>query len=175
MAELTHFDHKGRARMVDVSDKKVTSRQAVVRGRVSMAPRTFQMIQDRTIAKGDVLGVARIAGIMAAKRTPDLIPLCHPLNITSLEVQFFPKPDKNAIDIEARVKTDGKTGVEMEAFVAVATAAVTIYDMCKAVDRAMVISDIHLVEKSGGKSGIYVNRKNRCEKRENPEGNDTGR
>ncbi len=156
MAELTHFDHRGRARMVDVSDKAVTSRQAVVRGRVSMAPETFQMIHDRSIAKGDVLGVARVAGIMAAKRTSDLIPLCHPLNITSVEVTFFPDPDESAIEIEGRVKTDGKTGAEMEAFVTVTTAAITIYDMCKAVDRAMTISDIHLVEKSGGKSGTYI-------------------
>jgi len=159
MAKLTHFDQEGRARMVDVSNKEVTSRQALVRGRVSMAPRTFQMIHDRTISKGDVLGVARIAGIMAAKRTSDLIPMCHPLNLTSVEVSFFSHPDKTSIDIEARVKTDGKTGVEIDAFVAVATAAITIYDMCKAVDRAMVISDIRLVEKSGGKSGTYVNRK----------------
>lgn len=175
MAGLTHFDLEGRARMVDVSNKEVTSRQAVVRGRVSMDPKTFQMIQDRTIAKGDVLGVARIAGIMASKRTADLIPLCHPLSITSAEVDFFPHPDESVIEIEARVKTDGKTGVEMEAFVAVATAAITIYDMCKAVDRAIVISDIHLVEKSGGKSGIYVHRKHRFEKRRNAKGKGTGR
>ncbi len=161
MAEFTHLDHEGRPRMVDVSDKEVTSRQAVVRGRVSMAPHTFQMIVDKKIAKGDVLGVARIAGIMAAKRTSDLIPLCHPLNITSVEIDFSPDPDEAAFDIEARVKTEGKTGVEMEAFVAVATAAITIYDMCKAVDRAMAVSDIHLVEKSGGRSGRYVNRKHR--------------
>jgi cyclic pyranopterin phosphate synthase len=163
MAEFTHFDEQGRARMVDVSGKAVASRHAIVQGRVSMAPRTFQMIQDKTITKGDVLGVARIAGIMAAKRTADLIPLCHPLNITSIEVTFSPYPDESIIDIEARVKTDGKTGVEMEAFVAVATAAITIYDMCKAVDRAMTISDIHLVEKSGGKSGTYVNQKGKQE------------
>jgi cyclic pyranopterin phosphate synthase len=126
-----------------------------------MASRTFQMIQDEAISKGDVLGVARIAGIMAAKRTADLIPLCHPLNITSVEVEFFPQADDSAIDVEARVKTDGKTGVEMEAFVAVAVAAVTVYDMCKAVDRAMVISNIHLVEKRGGKSGTYVSPRHR--------------
>jgi cyclic pyranopterin phosphate synthase len=119
------------------------------------------MIQDKTVAKGDVLGVARIAGIMATKRTADLIPLCHPLNITSAEVEFSPQPDQSAIEIEARVKTDGKTGVEMEAFVAVAVAAVTVYDMCKAVDRAMAISDIHLVEKRGGKSGTYVSPNHR--------------
>ncbi len=161
MADLTHFDHAGRARMVDVSSKELTSRLAVARARISMAPRTFQMIQDKTIAKGDVLGVARVAGIMATKRTADLIPLCHPLNITSAEVEFFPQQDESAIDIEARVKTDGKTGVEMEAFVAVAVAALAVYDMCKAVDRAMVISDIQLVEKRGGKSGTYVSKKNR--------------
>lgn len=126
-----------------------------------MAPRTFKMIQDRTIVKGDVLRVARIAGIMAAKRTADLIPLCHPLSITSIEVNFFLRPDETTIDIEARVKTDGKTGVEIEAFVAVATAAITIYDMCKAADRAMTISDIHLVEKSGGKSGTFINQRYR--------------
>jgi len=160
MVELTHFDHEGRARMVDISDKEVTSRQAVVRGRISMAPKTFQMIQERTIAKGDVLGVARIAGIMAAKRTADLIPMCHSLNLTSVEVDFFTHPNESVIDIEARVKTDAKTGVEIDAFVAVSTAAITIYDMCKAVDRAMVISDIHLVEKRGGKSGTYVNPRN---------------
>jgi cyclic pyranopterin phosphate synthase len=161
MADLTHFDHAGRARMVDVSSKELTSRVAVARARISMAPRTFQMIQDKTIAKGDVLGVARVAGIMATKRTADLIPLCHPLNITSAEVEFSPQHDESAIDIEARVKTDGKTGVEMEAFVAVAVAALAVYDMCKAVDRAMVISDIQLVEKRGGKSGNYVSKKNR--------------
>jgi cyclic pyranopterin phosphate synthase len=158
MAELTHFDDKGRARMVDVSHKEITVREAVARGRISMTPTTFQMIQDKTMAKGDVLGVARIAGIMATKRTAALIPLCHPLNITSAGIEFFTQEDQSAIDIEARVKTDGKTGVEMEAFMAVAIAAVTIYDMCKAVDRAMVISDIRLVEKRGGKSGTYVDQ-----------------
>jgi cyclic pyranopterin phosphate synthase len=156
MADLTHFDRDGRARMVDVTKKDATSRQAVVRGRVSMAPATFEMIQDKSVAKGDVLGVARIAGIMAAKRTADLIPMCHPLNLTSVEVHFTPLPDRAAIEIEARVKTEGKTGVEIDAFVAVATAAITIYDMCKAVDRGMTISEIRLVEKTGGKSGTYV-------------------
>ena len=145
--------------MVDVTQKEATSRQAVVRGKISMAPTTYRMIQDKSIVKGDVLGVARIAGIMAAKRTADLIPMCHPLNLTSVEVDFNPLPDKTTIEIEARVKTEGKTGVEIDAFVAVATAAITIYDMCKAVDRAMTISEIHLVEKSGGKSGRYVESK----------------
>jgi cyclic pyranopterin phosphate synthase len=161
MAKLTHFDDKGQAKMVDVSDKAVTARKAVARSRISMAPQTFTLIQDKRIGKGDVLGVARIAAIMAAKRTPDLIPLCHPLNITGVEIEFSPQPDENAIDIEARVKTDGKTGVEMEAFMAATMAAITIYDMCKAVDRGMVISDIHLVEKRGGKSGTYVSRRDR--------------
>lgn len=166
MAELTHFDAEGRARMVDISKKGSTFREAVARGRVTMAPQTFQMIQDKSIAKGDVLGVARIAGLMAAKRTADLIPLCHPLNITNAEIEFFSRSDENAIDIQARVKTDGRTGVEMEAFVAVAIAAVTVYDMCKAVDRDMVISDIHLVEKRGGKSGTYVSPRHRGENRD---------
>jgi len=159
MARLTHFDQKGRAKMVDVTQKEATSRLAVVCGKISMAPSTFRMIQDKSIVKGDVLGVARIAGIMAAKHTADLIPMCHSLNLTSVEVNFKPLPDKATIEIEARVKTEGKTGVEIDAFIAVATAAITIYDMCKAVDRAMSISDIHLVEKSGGKSGRYVKSK----------------
>jgi cyclic pyranopterin phosphate synthase len=161
MPEFTHFDRDGKTRMVDVSHKKVTSREAIVRGRISMASKTFQMIQDKTVAKGDVLGVARIAGIMAAKRTAELIPMCHPLNLTNVEIHFSPHPEESAIEIEAALKTDGKTGVEIDAFIAVATAAITIYDMCKAVDRAMVISDIHLVKKSGGKSGTYVNQNNR--------------
>jgi len=161
MAELTHFDHEGKARMVDVSQKGITSREAVARGRISMAPETFQMIMDRTIAKGDVLGVARIAGIMASKRTGEFIPLCHPLNITGAQVDFYPQCGENTIAIEARVKTDGKTGVEMEALLAVAIAALTVYDMCKAVDRGIVISDIHLVEKRGGRSGTYVSPRHR--------------
>jgi cyclic pyranopterin phosphate synthase len=175
MTELTHFDHEGRVKMVDVADKEVTSRQAVVRGRVSMGHRTFQMIQDRKIAKGDVLAVAQVAGIMAAKRTSDLIPMCHPLSLTSVGVKFFPRPDEATIDIEAEAKTDSRTGVEMEAFVAVATAAITIYDMCKAVDRGMAISDIHLVEKRGGKSGTYVNPRYGQKKERNAEGKDPGR
>ena len=158
MSELTHFDAEGKARMVDVTPKEVTSRQAIVRGRISMAPKTFQMITARTITKGDVLGVARVAGIMAAKRTSDLIPLCHPIAITSIEIDYFLRPEDASIVIEARVKADAKTGVEMEGFMAVAAAALTIYDMCKAVDRGMVITDIHLIEKSGGKSGTYISR-----------------
>ena len=153
--DFTHFDEEGKARMVDVSQKEATLREAIARGSISMNRETFRMIMDRRIAKGDVLGVARIAGVMGAKRTADLIPMCHPLNITNVEIDFFPSPGENKIEIEARVKTKGQTGVEMEAFLAVSTAALTIYDMCKAVDRAMIISDIHLVEKRGGKSGTF--------------------
>jgi len=151
---FTHFDEGGRARMVDVSQKEATMREAIAHGSISMNRETFRMIMDKRIAKGDVLGVARVAGIMGAKRTADLIPMCHPLNITNVEINFFSQGE-NKIEIEARVKTRGQTGVEMEAFVAVSTAALTIYDMCKAVDRGMIISDIHLVEKKGGKSGTF--------------------
>lgn len=160
MSKLTHFDESGKAIMVDVSEKKETLREAVACGSISMKPATFRLIMDKKIAKGDVLEVARIAGIMAAKRTPDLIPMCHPLNLTSVQVDFTPIEEKSRINIEAKVKIRGKTGVEMEAFTAVAVAALTIYDMCKAVDRGMVISDIHLIEKSGGKSGRFVWQEN---------------
>ena len=156
MKKLTHFDEHGKAIMVDVSEKKETLREAIACGSLSMKPETFRLIMDKKIAKGDVLGVARIASIMGAKRTPDLIPMCHPLTISSVQVDFFPKEEKSRIDIKATVKIKGKTGVEMEAFTAVAVAALTIYDMCKAVDRGMVISDIHLEEKSGGKSGRFT-------------------
>ncbi len=152
---LTHFDEEGKARMVDVSQKEATIREAVAHGSISMKRETFRMIMDRRITKGDVLEVAQVAGIMGAKRTADLIPMCHPLNITNVEIRFSPSRGENKIEIEARVKTKGETGVEMEAFLAVSTAALTIYDMCKAVDRGMVISDIHLVEKRGGKSGTF--------------------
>ena len=152
---FTHFDEGGRAKMVDVSQKEATTREAIAHGSISMNRETFLMIMDRGIAKGDVLGVARVAGIMGAKRTADIIPMCHPLNITNVEINFFPSQGENTIEIEAIVKTMGQTGVEMEAFMAVSTAALTIYDMCKAVDRGMVISDIHLVEKKGGKSGTF--------------------
>jgi cyclic pyranopterin phosphate synthase len=160
VSKLTHFDDEGKAIMVDVSEKEETLREAVARGSISMNSKTFRLIMDKKIAKGDVLGVARIAGIMGAKRTPDLIPMCHPLNITSIKVDFIPLEEKNRIDIEARVKIKGRTGVEIEAFTAVAVAALTIYDMCKAVDRGMVISDIHLLEKSGGKSGRFSWKEN---------------
>jgi len=159
VADLTHFDDQGKVRMVDVTDKAETVREAVARGSISMRQSTFRLIMNKEIAKGDVLAVARVAGIMGAKRTPDLIPMCHPLTITSVTVDFTPVEAKNRIDIEARVKITGKTGVEMEAFTAATVAALTIYDMCKAVDREMVISDIHLVEKSGGKSGRFVWKK----------------
>ena len=159
MKEFTHLDEHGRARMVDVTEKEVTQREAKARGTVLMSPETFQRIMTGGIAKGDVLGVAKVAGIMGAKKTAELIPMCHPLDITSVEIIFNPFEKKHCIEIEAQVKLKGQTGVEMEALTAVATAALTIYDMCKAVDREMVISDIHLVEKKGGKSGHFVRSK----------------
>ncbi len=153
--ELTHFDAQGRARMVDVSGKESTARVAVARGTVTMAPETLRRISGGEIAKGDVLAVARLAGIMAAKRTHDLIPLCHPLALTAVELDLRTDPARDAVDIEATVRTTGKTGVEMEALTAVSVAALTVYDMCKAIDRAMRIGDIRLAHKSGGKSGTY--------------------
>jgi cyclic pyranopterin phosphate synthase len=159
MKTFTHLDEKGRARMVDVTEKDSTPRQATARGSVCMSPAVFGKIMSGAIEKGDVLGVARIAGIMGAKQTAELIPLCHPLNITNVEITFKPIEAEQRIEIEAQVKLKGQTGVEMEALTAVAIAALTIYDMCKAVDRAMVISDIHLVEKQGGKSGNFVRGK----------------
>ncbi|MBI5696225.1 MAG: cyclic pyranopterin monophosphate synthase MoaC [Nitrospirae bacterium] len=159
MSELTHFDEQGGSRMVDVSDKDVTKREAVARGTVTMAPETFRLIMDRKLAKGDVLEVARLAGIMAAKKTPDIIPLCHPLALTSVELNFFPDEAKSLIEIEATARVTGKTGVEMEALTAVAAAGLTVYDMCKAVDKGMVIGDIRLMEKSGGRSGHYKREK----------------
>jgi cyclic pyranopterin phosphate synthase len=152
---LTHFDAEGRAVMVDVSDKAETDRIAVARGSVSMAPETLERIRQGTVAKGDVLSVARLAGIMGAKRTPDLIPLCHPLALSSVKLELSLAPERNAVEIEATCKLKGRTGVEMEALTAVSVAALTIYDMVKAVDRAMVIGDIRLVYKSGGKSGNW--------------------
>jgi len=155
MTKLTHFDREGRARMVDVGGKPITRREAVASGRVLMKDDTLGRILDKRIEKGDVLGVAQVAGIMAAKRTGDIIPMCHPLGIDSAEVCFQPNAEKSEVRIEARVTSTGKTGVEMEALMAVSAAALTIYDMCKAVERGMVISDIRLLEKSGGKSGHY--------------------
>ncbi len=156
MSELTHFDEQGRSRMVDVSGKEETKRVAVARGAVVMAPETFRLIMDRKLAKGDVLEVARLAGIMAAKKTPDIIPLCHPLNITSVKVDFFLDSANSRIEVEARAEVTGRTGVEMEALTAVSASCLTIYDLCKAVDRGMVITDIRLMEKSGGRSGHFV-------------------
>jgi cyclic pyranopterin phosphate synthase len=155
MPKLTHFDPAGNARMVDVSEKGESVRVAVARGSVLMAGATLQTIHDRAMKKGDVLAVAQLAGIMAAKRTAELIPLCHPLSVASVVVTLVPDVLRNAIDIEATCKIDGKTGVEMEALTAVSVAALTVYDMCKSVDRGMRISDIRLVHKSGGKSGTF--------------------
>jgi len=155
MAELTHFDAEGKAVMVDVSDKATSERIAVAKGSIAMAPETLALIRQGGVKKGDVLSVARLAGIMGAKRTPDLIPLCHPLQLTSVTVDLAPDAAADAIEITATCKLSGKTGVEMEALTAVAVAALTVYDMCKAVDRGMRICDIRLVHKSGGKSGTY--------------------
>jgi len=155
MSKLTHFDSKGRAKMVDVSRKKETLREAVVRGSVFMNPKTLKTILSGKIAKGDVLAVAKVAGIMAAKKTSEIIPMCHPLNLSHVEINLFPLEKESRIDIEAKVKIKGQTGVEMEGFVAVAAAGLTLYDMCKAIDRGMVFSNIHLVKKTGGKSGTY--------------------
>ena len=158
---LTHLDEHGRARMVDVGHKDDTQREAVARGRILMKPETLALIQEGGIAKGDVLAVAQVAGIMAAKRTHELIPMCHPLLLTHVSLNFEPHPADSpeglaTIDISATVHTTGKTGVEMEALMAVSVAGLTIYDMCKAVDRAMQIDAVRLAKKSGGKSGEIV-------------------
>jgi cyclic pyranopterin monophosphate synthase len=155
MSDFTHFDEQGRARMVDVSDKAETERVATAACSVVMQKATLERIMAGSVAKGDVLSVARLAGIMGAKRTPDLIPLCHPLALSSVSVELNCDPARNAVDITATCKLKGRTGVEMEALTAVAVAALTVYDMCKAVDRGMRIDGIHLVHKSGGKSGTY--------------------
>jgi cyclic pyranopterin monophosphate synthase len=158
---LTHLDEHGRARMVDVGHKDDTQREAVARGRILMKPGTLALIQEGGIAKGDVLAVAQVAGIMAAKRTHELIPMCHPLLLTHVSLNFEPHPADSpeglaTIDISATVRTTGKTGVEMEALTAVSVAGLTIYDMCKAVDRAMQIDAVRLAKKSGGQSGEIV-------------------
>lgn len=155
MADLTHFDGKGDAHMVDVSDKAVTDRIAVAEGHVKMAAQTFDIISEGRAKKGDVLSVARLAGIMGAKKTPELIPLCHPLPITKVAVELTLDPELPGVRIEATVKTTGQTGVEMEALTAVSTAALTVYDMVKAVDKEMVIGDIRVLLKDGGKSGRF--------------------
>jgi cyclic pyranopterin phosphate synthase len=155
MSKLTHFDSEGRAVMVDVSAKDETARTATAGASVLMAKETLALILSGGHKKGDVLGVARLAGIMAATRTPELIPLCHPLPLASVEVDLVPDPARNAVDIKATCKLTGRTGVEMEALTAASVAALTVYDMCKAVDRGMRITDLRLLHKSGGKSGTF--------------------
>jgi cyclic pyranopterin phosphate synthase len=152
---FTHFDPAGHAAMVDVSDKPVTARTATARARVVMQAATLAMIQSGTAKKGDVLGVARLAGIMAAKRTAELIPLCHPLPISAVTVDLVADPDANSVDITATVRTTGQTGVEMEALTAASVAALTVYDMCKAVDRSMRVDGLRVTHKAGGKSGEF--------------------
>lgn len=154
--KLSHIDASGRAKMVDVSDKPVTAREATAAGRIITSPDTLALIQRRGMPKGDVLAVAQIAGIMAAKKTHELIPMCHPLQLTGVDVTLTPDKNAHAIDITASVRTTGKTGVEMEALTAVSVAALTIYDMCKAVDRGMRIEKIRLLKKSGGASGDFT-------------------
>jgi len=154
--ELSHLDERGAARMVDVTDKPVTAREAVAAGEVWMRPETLALIQEGGMPKGDVVAVARVAGVMAVKRTPDLIPLCHPLAISGVEIDFTFDEERPVMGIVARVRCNGTTGVEMEALTAVSVAALTIYDMCKAADRGMHIQNVRLVRKSGGKSGEVV-------------------
>ena len=151
--ELTHFNDQGRARMVDVTDKEKTFREAEAEGRVRMAAATLEKVRAGTMAKGDVLSVAQVAGIMAAKRTHELIPMCHPVALTGVDIAFTLEPE--AVRIRATARCRGETGVEMEALTGVSTALLTIYDMCKAVDKGMELGEIHLVEKTGGKSGDY--------------------
>jgi cyclic pyranopterin phosphate synthase len=155
MAKLSHFDPRGAARMVDVSTKPETKREAVATATISMRPETLRLILEGDVKKGDVLGVARLAGIMGAKRTSDLIPLCHPVSLSSVTLDLRPDPQRNVVEITATCKTTGPTGVEMEALTAVSVAALTVYDMCKAVDRGMTIGELRLLKKSGGKSGTY--------------------
>jgi cyclic pyranopterin phosphate synthase len=156
---LNHFDQDGKAIMVDVTEKKDTERVAIAKGIVAMTPQSLKLIEKGEMGKGDVLGVARVAGIMAAKRTFELIPMCHPLMLTGTKIDFTINRDKSEIQIEATVKTTGKTGVEMEALTAVSAAGLTIYDMCKAVDKKMVIGAIHLAKKTGGKSGTFIHER----------------
>jgi cyclic pyranopterin phosphate synthase len=155
MSSFTHIDKNGHVRMVDVTEKNPTLRVAVAGGSVFMKPETFRMIRDQKVKKGNVLETARIAGIMAAKKTSELIPMCHPLSLTHVQVDFEPDETNNRIGIEASVRTIDQTGVEMEALTAVSVAALTVYDMCKSYDREMTVSSIQLLEKSGGKSGTY--------------------
>ncbi|GBG01020.1 cyclic pyranopterin monophosphate synthase accessory protein [Azospira sp. I13] len=153
--QFTHFDAAGQAHMVDVGDKAETQRRAIAAGRIVMAPATLALIQSGSAKKGDVLGIARIAAIQGAKRTADLIPLCHPIALTRVAVEFTLDPDAHAIDCQATTQCTGRTGVEMEALTAVSAALLTIYDMCKAADRGMRIENIRLLEKAGGKSGLW--------------------
>jgi len=157
MNDFTHIDDNGNAIMVDVSEKKITERFATAVGSVYMNPETLYLINNQGVKKGDVLTIAQLAGIMGAKRTSDLIPLCHPLNLTSVKVDLKTDDKRNAIDITATCKLTGQTGVEMEALTAVSITALTIYDMCKSVDRAMKLGDIRIIHKAGGKSGEFVN------------------
>ena len=156
MSELTHIDEKGRVRMVDVTQKKPSQRTAVAQAIVHMTAQTFQQIAAGTVSKGNVLETARIAGVMAAKKTADLIPMCHPLNLTHVQVDFFPDAASHAIRIEVTARIFDQTGVEMEALTAVSIAALTLYDMCKAVDKAITITEVCLLKKTGGKSGTFV-------------------
>ncbi len=157
MGQLTHFDRKGRAKMVDISGKRVTKREAIASADVIMKTKTLKMIREGRMAKGDVLSVAKVAGIMAAKRTSELIPMCHPLDISNIEITFNLKGE-NKIQIKSKVKCLGRTGVEMEALMAASISALTIYDMCKAVDGEMGISDVKLLKKAGGKSGTFIRK-----------------
>lgn len=156
MSGLTHFNEEGRPKMVEVGQKLNTRREAIARGSIYMKSETLDKIIDKNISKGDVLAVSQVAGIMAAKQTSSLIPMCHNINLTGADIHFFIDRENSKIDIEAVARTTGKTGVEMEALVAVSTAALTIYDMCKAVDRGMIITDVKLVRKTGGKSGDFI-------------------
>ncbi len=158
MINFTHLDEKGRAKMVDVTAKESTVREAVAQGKVLMNLNTVTAIEQGEMPKGDVFGVARIAGIMAAKKTSDIIPMCHPLELTGINIDFSSNIEKGEITIKANVKTVGKTGVEMEAMTAVSAAALAIYDMCKSADRGIILSDIKLITKSGGKSGTFVRK-----------------
>lgn len=155
MSGFTHIDDDGNAVMVDVSDKDITERTATAKASVIMQPETLALIMQGDVKKGDVLSVAQLAGIMGAKKTPDLIPLCHPLSLASVKVNLTCDPVRNAVDVSATCKLSGRTGVEMEALTAASVAALTVYDMCKAVDRGMQITDIRLVHKAGGKSGVF--------------------
>lgn len=158
MTELTHFDNEGKAHMVDVSNKNITQRVAIATGSIKMTADTLELIQKGSHKKGDVLGIARIAGIMASKKTSELIPLCHPLMLTNVSIEFEISPDHEMVVCNVTTKTAERTGVEMEALTAVSASLLTIYDMCKAVDRAMTITDVKLIEKSGGKSGHWQRR-----------------